>query len=121
MARILVIDDEAAVRNLVATILRKTGHEVFEASDGKRGGAVLSEQPVDLIITDLLMPEKDGIEMIMEARRDFPAIRIIAMSGGGMAAPADYLPMAELLGAERTLAKPFTAAQLRALVESVLA
>lgn len=121
MARILVIDDEAAVRGLVATILRNAGHEVIETSDGKKGIDILSREPFDLLITDLLMPEKDGIEIIMEARRDHPAIRIIAMSGGGMAAPSEYLPMAELLGAERTLAKPFTGAELRALVDSVLA
>lgn len=88
-------------------MLERPGYKVLEAPNGKEGIKLFREYPVDLIITDLLMPEKDGIEVIMELKRDFPDVNIIAISGGGHVGAEDYLHMAEKLGVQYTLAKPF--------------
>jgi DNA-binding response OmpR family regulator len=107
MARILVIDDEPSVRELLCAILTQEGHEVVEAADGKAGMRLFRESPVDLVITDLIMPEKEGLETIMELRRDFPEVKIIAISGGGIIHAKDYLNMACAMGAHRAFEKPF--------------
>jgi len=83
MARILLIDDDAPVRRTLRKMLERQGYEVEEAPDGKAGLTLYQENPADLIITDLIMPEMEGIETIMELRRRFPDVKIIAMSGGG--------------------------------------
>ena len=121
MANILVIDDEAPMRRFVAVALEKQGHALAEAADGAEALRILSERPIDLVITDLLMPETDGIETIMELRRLYPATKIIAISGGGeYQSGAGFLRAAESLGADRTLTKPFEFKQLLPAVQALL-
>lgn len=118
MARILVIDDAATVRELLDQMLRLSGHDVFVAANGKEGIDQLRRQPVELVITDLFMPEKEGLETIRELRRDFPGIPIIAMSGEpGM---PSLLGIATRFGALKTVEKPFDRAEMMAAVEEAL-
>ncbi len=121
MPHILVIDDERPVRAVLRQMLEKEGYEVEEAPDGAVGMKLLHDHLHDLIITDLFMPEKEGIETMIEVRRHFPQVKIIAMSGGGRAGALDFLPMAESFGALRTLAKPFERRELLEAVRAVLA
>ena len=118
MARILVIDDAVAVRELLEQMLRLTGHDVVVAANGKEGIDELHRQPVELVITDLFMPEKEGLETIRELRRDFPNIGIIAMSGEpGM---PSLLGIAKRFGALKTIEKPFDRSEMMAAIEEVL-
>ena len=121
MARILVVDDDMSIRALLREILEEDGHQVDEAADGKQGVASYRTKPVDLVITDMLMPEKDGVELIMELQENFPDIKIIAMSGGGRGLDAQFsLRVAKDFGAIQQLEKPFTAKQVLATVQRVL-
>src|SRR5210317_1834310 len=106
MPNILIIDDDNQFRTMLRKMVERNGYEVIEASDGKEGIKLYRKNPTDLIITDLIMPEKDGIETIQELRKDFPDVKIIAISGGGRLGPHDYLHLAKMLGAQRTLTKP---------------
>ena len=108
MFRILVIDDDVQVRKMLRLTLAAEGFDVVEAQDGKVAMRLFRQDPSDLVITDLIMPEKEGIETIIELKRDFPDIKIIAISGGGRIDPKDYLYLAEKLGAQVTLEKPFS-------------
>jgi len=109
MARILIIDDDDQVRKMLRLSLNAAGFDVVEAQDGKAAMKLFHQDPlVDLVITDLIMPQKEGIETIIELRRDFPKVPIIAISGGGRIDPNDYLVLAEKLGAQITLEKPFS-------------
>jgi len=121
MARILIIDDENEIRGLYRRILESAGHEVTEAGDGDEGIRLYREMRHDLVITDIIMPEKEGIETIMDLCRDFPDTKIIAISGGGQAMPGSTcLNLAKRLGAASTLAKPFSKQELLEAVEAVL-
>ena len=120
MARILVIDDEDLARYAVRTILERAGHQVEEAKDGARGVARQREAPFDVVITDIIMPNREGIETIMDLRRDFPHTPVIAISGGGRVGPSDYLRMSVQLGARGALAKPFTPEELLEQVTTCL-
>jgi len=120
MARILLIDDDAPVRRTLRKMLERQGYEVEEAADGKAGLRRYQENPADLIITDLIMPEMEGIETIMELRRKFPDVKIIAMSGGGQIRPEQYLQIAKSLGAQRTFAKPVEMKLLLKAVDELL-
>jgi two-component system, chemotaxis family, chemotaxis protein CheY len=121
MARILVIDDDHAVRLTIKMFLERMGHEVICASDGEEGlRAFVSESP-QLIITDIIMPNMEGIETIMQIRQRDAAIPIIAMSGGGRIGNTDFLKMAAGIGANEVLAKPFERQTLTAAVASLLA
>jgi len=121
MARILVIDDEPDIRTLLNDVLTGEGHAVEVAADGREGLAAQRARPANLVITDIFMPEKEGIETIIELQRDFPAIKVIAMSGGGNRARSlDYLPTASQFGAVRTLPKPFDIDVMLALVRELL-
>jgi two-component system response regulator (stage 0 sporulation protein F) len=104
MATILVIDDQDAVRTLLRTVLERAGHEVTEAPNGRLGLAVYREKPADLVITDILMPEMNGLDMIRELTRAFLNVKVIAISG---ASDPRTLNAAKLLGVRRTLRKPF--------------
>jgi DNA-binding NtrC family response regulator len=120
MTRILIIDDESMIRDLLVNILEREGYETITASGGKDGIKIYQENPTDLIITDLLMPEKDGIETIMELRRDFQDVKIIAMSGGGKIDPETYLEIAKTMGAIKTIEKPFNLRELLKTVQELL-
>jgi len=120
MAKILLVDDDPDIRSLLKIMLTGEGHDVVEAADGTQALQVAQSQPFDLVLTDLIMPDKEGIETIMELRKKFPRIRIIAMSGGGVGRQEDYLGLAGKLGAMRTLAKPFGIKELKETVDAVL-
>ncbi|MBI5572494.1 MAG: response regulator [Desulfomonile tiedjei] len=121
MASILVIEDDADIRALYCRILSQAGHAVTEAPDGSVGLRLYRQKHRDLVITDIIMPEKEGIETIMELQRESPDVQIIAISGGGQATPgATCLHLAKRLGAARTLAKPFSKQELLDAVTEVL-
>jgi len=120
MGRILIVEDDKAVRELLREILRRAGHEVVDVENGKEALAAYKDSPVDLVITNILMPEKEGLETIQELRRDDPDIKIIAISGGGQIGPADYLEVARRFGAMRTFSKPFDRKELLAAVDELL-
>ncbi len=122
MARILVIEDETYIRDLYRRFLEQAGHEVIEAPDGEIGMRLYRQSAPDLVITDIIMPEKEGIETIMDLRKDSPGLKIIAISGGGKAmSSSTCLNLAKGLGASKTLAKPFTRQELLDAVTEVLA
>ncbi len=121
MARILVIDDDPDVRTLTQDMLEDAGHEVALAANGVEGIEVYRRQPADVVITDLYMPDKEGIETIAELTRAYPGVRIIAMSGGGRSRSSDlYLATASALGVGAVLRKPFDRAALLAAVDRSL-
>jgi DNA-binding response OmpR family regulator len=120
MARILLIDDDDALRHGIAQNLTRAGHTVLQAADGQQGTDLFHSMPVDLVLTDLVMPNKEGIETINELHREKPGLPIIAMSGGMIRSPM-YLKIATTLGARRMLAKPFTREELLAAIEQELA
>ena len=121
MARILIIDDDDQFRTMLKTMLEKAGYnDIEEAANGSIGMKLFRQHPFDLVITDIIMPDKEGIEIIAELTRDYPRIKIIAMSGGGRIGPQSYLDMAKHLGASRTLAKPFKHSDLIDVVQELL-
>ena len=120
MPVILIIDDDDALRATMRKILERAGHEVRDAGDGDRGLRIFREDGADLVITDIIMPEKEGIETIQELREEDPDLPILAVSGGGRADPAEPLTDARLLGADETLAKPFTVEELQETVARML-
>jgi DNA-binding response OmpR family regulator len=121
MAKIIIIDDDALIRRMVSRVLNDAGHEVLEAKNGDAGLSEIRAQAPDLVITDLLMPDKEGIEMIRELRGAAHPVPILVISGSG---PADmqalFLDMALKLGASASLGKPFRAAELLAAVDGLL-
>ncbi len=120
MAKIVVIDDEEMVLATIREILRRAGHEAFEARDGVAGLELQRRIAAPLVITDIIMPRMEGLEAISALRREFPATRVIAISGGGRTRNLDFLNMAGTFGADRMLAKPFTPADLMAAVNACL-
>ena len=118
--RILVIEDDPQMRTMLRQMLEAKGCDVVEASDGNEGIKLYRGNPADLIITDLIMPEKEGIETIIELRRDFPDVKIIAISGGGRLDPGQYLSMAKSFGAQYTFAKPVEREELLKAVRELL-
>src|ERR1700687_5964678 len=108
MALILVIDDDDDVRAVVSGVLEAAGHEVVHASDGAQGIELQRRLPAVLVITDIVMPEKEGIETIRDLHQEFPKLKIIAMSGGGsLHKTTNYFSTAKELGAHAVLRKPF--------------
>ena len=120
MARILIIDDDQMVLNMLRQVLEGAKHTVVEAANGEVAMRLWREQPADLIVTDILMPEKDGLEVIRELRRECPTVKVIALSGGSRKVHFDALDVARRFGAGATLEKPFELKELLAAVESVL-
>lgn len=116
MAHILVVDDDSVLRRTITLTLEGAGHSVLRCENGKKAVDFLMHEHADLLITDILMPEMDGVETIRAARQLQPRLPILAISGGGSFRPADYLGFARAFGATATLAKPFTPAELLALV-----
>ncbi len=121
MAVILVIDDELGMRQMVRRILLSAKHSVVEAKDGVFGLEQFRKHRPAIVITDILMPEMEGIETIKQARALDPSVKVIAISGGGAAHNMKFLDMAKMLGANLVLAKPFRAAELLAAVDRLSA
>jgi CheY-like chemotaxis protein len=104
---ILVVDDDDFGRTLICDRLRRAGYEIYEARDGEACTSYLrSAVTPDVIITDVVMPNKDGLELIMEIKRDYPNVKVIAMSGGGSGWGGDYLSMSKKLGSDAIFPKP---------------
>ena len=121
MARIMLVDDDDEFRSAIGTLLRKAGYDVDEAVDGEDAVRLYHETPADLVITDIMMPRKDGLETIMELWRDFPDVRVIAISGGTADVPPELcLQYAEVFGAIKTFRKPVRAEELLAAVREQL-
>lgn len=120
MARILVVDDDEPFRRTVELGLARYQHEVMGASDGNDALRRLGQAAVDIVLTDVVMPGKEGIEFILDLRHLVPRPKIIAMSGGGRVGNASYLSIARSCGADATLAKPFSPEQLIEVVDRLL-
>jgi len=120
MSAILVVDDDPQVLEVVGEMLRLEGHAVATAADGREAVVQFRSSVFDLVITDLIMPEKEGLETIAELKSIRASVPVIAMSGGGRVGPTDYLETARYIGAAATLAKPFTRSELISLVSSLL-
>jgi CheY-like chemotaxis protein len=118
---LLLIEDDAQLRKLFALKLSRQGYRVLEARDGKEGVDLFIEAQPDLVITDLIMPEKEGIETIIEIKRSNPEAKIIAVSGGGRNHPDDYLEVAKALGADTTFSKPVHWPDLLKTIKELLA
>ncbi len=119
MARILVVDDEDVVRSLLKTILKHDGHEVVEAGDGAEAIEIHRETPADLVIVDLVMPKKHGLDTILEMRESHPQTRFIVMTGA-LPSLLDSENMATMLGDALTIAKPMTPPDLLRTVNEAL-
>jgi len=120
MRRILIIDDDHHILLMVKKMLERAGFEVDLASNGVEGLNLFKKIPVDLVITDIIMPEKEGLETIREMKRLRSDLKIIAMSGGGKISADNYLDAAKIFGASKVLGKPFSQKQLVSAVQSVL-
>jgi DNA-binding response OmpR family regulator len=118
---ILVIEDDFAVRELILQTLSKAGYQVIAAGDGVEGLNLFREKNPALVITDIVMPQKEGLQTIIELKQEAPGVKVIAMSGGGRYCNADYLKLAKKFGARRTVSKPFMRDELLASVKEVLA
>lgn len=120
MARILVIDDQESIRRVVRRALEQQGHQVLDASDGEMGMAILARHAADVVITDIFMPGQDGILTLGQIRKQFPEVKVVVMSGGDSTGTLDLRRDAELLGALKSLQKPFNAKELIEVVRAVL-
>ncbi len=121
MKRILVIDDDDQLRQMIRQILERSHYDVLDAPNGKEGIAIYRRDNPDLVITDIFMPEKEGLETIRELRREYPEVKIIAISGGSPKTEGfSSLQFAIGFGALKTLAKPFSRDQLLQLVRELL-
>ena len=120
MATILIIDDEKAILGFLKERLMDEGFNVLTASDGKEGMNLFNDNQVDLVITDIIMPDKDGFGTIIDLKRICPDIKIIAMSGGGRGQPEYYLDTAKCFKAEYTFEKPFKTSELVEAVNKLL-
>jgi DNA-binding NtrC family response regulator len=116
--RVLLIDDEQMVRKIVRKMLERNGHQVTEAENGRLGLEQLKAGSFDLVITDIIMPEMEGVETLVTVREQYPDVKVIAMSGGGRTGNIDFLSAAEKLGASAILHKPFTLGSLTAAIET---
>ena len=121
MAHILVIDDDPVLRRVITLALEAAGHTVLRCENGRKAVDFLAHDHTDLLITDIIMPEMDGVETVRAARRLAPSLPILAISGGGSFAPDDYLGMARAFGATDVLPKPFHPPDLVARVAQLLA
>lgn len=117
--KILIIDDDDLIRMTISGILKKQGCAILEAPDGNRGVALYKKEKPDIVITDMLMPDKEGMETITEIRAVNPKAKIIAISGGGNTQNMAFLQMAQKVGANRTLSKPIKPDELLAAVKAL--
>jgi DNA-binding NtrC family response regulator len=118
--RIMIVDDDASIRQTLQKLLSREGYEVIQAADGSEAVRLWRQRGGDLVITDLHMPQKDGIETIVELLSHSPGIRIIAMSGGGQTKRLDLLGNVALLGTILTIEKPFTIHEMMNTVSRAL-
>ncbi len=112
MAHILLVEDDAALRQSLKKTLVREGHEVVEAADERTALNLFDRQPADLVLLDVYLPDADGVETIARLIRAFPDVRVVAMSGGGFVSKQTTLDLARRLGARRTLSKPFSRQEL---------
>jgi len=117
---VLIVDDDPQILTFLRAILEREGHTVAEASDGKIAREMYDAGRFDLLVTDVVLPGKEGLDLIMELDRDYPNLKAIAVSGGDRIEPGYYLELASILGARHTLAKPFTPAEFLEKVREVL-
>ncbi|VAW54349.1 hypothetical protein MNBD_GAMMA07-356 [hydrothermal vent metagenome] len=121
MNNILVVDDEPSILELIKEALNDE-YNVLTAESASDAFKIATDNTIDLIVSDLVMPDKNGIDMIMEFKKNEPDIKILAISGGGgITGRFDYLPIAKLIGAENTLKKPFTMSELKTSISDLLA
>ena len=121
MAKILLVDDEEPILMLMSEILEQDNHEVTIARTGQEGINKYHSDKYDLVVTDLVMPEKSGLDLIMELRKSNPEVKVIAISGGGgIHGRFDYLPIAKLIGALRVVKKPFQINEVKEAVASLI-
>ncbi len=120
MARILLIDDDDAFRNALRLTLIHHGHTVTEARDGKEGIKLFPSISADLVITDIVMPEKEGLEVLMELKKSSPSVKVIAISGGGHLSAEDCLRIAQRMGAVKVLKKPFLSADIMSAINDIV-
>lgn len=120
MARILVIDDNPEFRDILRAHLEGHGHQVVLAENGDRGLAVLDGGGIDMVLTDILMPQRDGVEVLRSVKKRWPDLPVIAISGGGWIGAGELLGMAERLGADQVLQKPVRRDELLSAVDSAL-
>ena len=120
MSRILVIDDELSIRRALRSILELAGHTVLDAADGREGMALWRQEPSDVVVTDIFMPESDGLQVLIEMKKVATKPKIIAMSGGGEKGLLDWRASALALGADRVLVKPFDQRTVLLTIQEVL-
>jgi len=107
MPKILVVDDDPSIREMLEEVLKDAGYAVEAAADGLEALRMVKASPPDLLITDIIMPEQDGVGIMLQLAKENPGIKTIAISGGGRISPESYLYMAEKFGAIKTFTKPF--------------
>ncbi|MFP4548827.1 MAG: response regulator [Fidelibacterota bacterium] len=118
--KILLIEDDVSVNKMITTILKDEGHEVYTSFDGVEGLKLIQKEPdINLVITDIIMPEKEGIETIREIRKKYPLKKIIAISGGGKIDAGSYLKLAQSLGANYIMEKPFSRQEILEIINKV--
>jgi len=120
MGTILIIEDDVVLRQALQSFFVKKGYTILIAPEGRTGLAVCNKTHIDIVITDIVMPEMEGLEIIITIRKKNPGIKIIAMSGGGQIGPEDYLEMAKKLGADRVLTKPIDFKTIYDTVENLM-
>jgi len=120
VTRILIVDDDTAVRDSIHAILSLHGYDIRQAGDGRQCEKAVRQGVPDLVILDIMMPERDGMATIRSLRRSHPGVKILAISGGGEMHLEEALPFAEALGAHASLHKPFRAGDLLAAVHTLV-
>lgn len=120
MARVLIADDDQRMRDATRAMLEEEGHFVIEAKEGAEALRLLQTERIDVIVCDMFMPGQDGIQTIQALRRDFPQLKIIAVSGGGYSGAIDVLRMARLIGATEVLSKPYSRGALFEAINRVM-
>jgi DNA-binding response OmpR family regulator len=120
MKRILIIDDEPYILMMLKKMMERAGYEVELAENGMRGLELFREEAFNLVISDIIMPEKEGLGIIREMKQDRPELKIIAISGGGRVSADDYLNTAKLFGADRIFQKPFKQEEIVGAVRELI-
>jgi DNA-binding response OmpR family regulator len=120
MGSILIIEDDVEIRNMLKIMIQRAGYFVQTAENGLEGVNAFKRSPSDIVITDIVMPEKEGLETILELREDYPNVKIIAISGGGRHDAKNYLRSAKDFGADYIFNKPFGQKEIIAAIQDLL-